>query len=252
MEHHRWSKKEKWQIKYKNKKYNGYFALSLALKKFFEENPEKANLKYFSIISFKEFEEILQGGENLLFLEKRWHIARAVSSFLIKKYGNSENFINSANQKISILVPKIYKEIPFFNDIAYYKNQKIYFLKRAQILGSDIWGAFQGRGIGYFKDLDYFTAFADYKIPQILNHLGILEYSTNLERKIRNKIIIPKNSNYEIEIRSSTIWAIEYLRKRFTELGKKFYSFEIDWILWNKSQKLEMKIPYHLTKTIFY
>ncbi len=247
-----WSKKEKWQIKYKNKKYNGYFALSLALKKFFEENPEKANLKYFSIISFKEFEEILQGGENLLFLEKRWHIARAVSSFLIKKYGNSENFINSANQKISILVPKIYKEIPFFNDIAYYKNQKIYFLKRAQILGSDIYGAFAGKGIGHFKDLDYLTAFADYKVPQILHSLGILEYSADLEKKIRNRIIIPAGSSQETEIRSSTIWAVEYLKKELAKLGKNFYSFEIDWILWNKSQKINIKTPYHLTKTIFY
>jgi YHS domain-containing protein len=43
-----WSEKERWQIKYNGKNYNGYFALSLALKKFFEENPEKGNLKYFA------------------------------------------------------------------------------------------------------------------------------------------------------------------------------------------------------------
>ena len=67
---------KKWKIRYKNKDYNGYFALSLSLKKFFEENPEKANLPYFSNISQREFNSILQGGENLQFLDKRWNIVK--------------------------------------------------------------------------------------------------------------------------------------------------------------------------------
>lgn len=258
-----WNEDKRWNVNYKGKKYNGYFALSLALKKFFGENSKKASLEHFSKISFKEFKEILQGGKNLLFLKKRWQIARTVSSVLIKKYKNSVNFVNSANHKLSILVPKIQKELPSFNDVANYNGKKVYFLKRAQILGSDIWGALDGgqssfikasedKRIGYFKDLDYLTAFADYKIPQILYHFGILEYSDNLERKIGNKIIIPSKSKEEIEIRSATIWAVEYLKEALTKLGKNFHSFQIDWILWNKSQKLKMKMPYHLTKTIFY
>ena len=63
-----WNEDKRWTINYKGKKYNGYFALSLTLKKFFGENPKKASLEYFSKISFKEFKEILQGGRNLLFL----------------------------------------------------------------------------------------------------------------------------------------------------------------------------------------
>lgn len=247
-----WSKEKRWQIRYKKKKYNGYFALSLALRKFFEENPEKANLNYFSKISFKEFISILQGGKNLYSLKKRWQIVRAVSSVLIRKYKNSENFIKSATQKLALLVPKIQKELPFLNDAVYYKGRKIYFLKRPQILCSDIWGAFKGKGIGYFKDLDYLTCFPDYKVPQILHHLGILEYSSSLEGKIKNRILIPAFSREEIEIRSGTVWGVEYLKKALEKSGSKFYPFEVDWILWNKSQQLEIKIPYHLTKTIFY
>ena len=245
-------KKEKWHISYQNKRYDGYFALSLALKKFFEENPQKGSLNYFSRISFQEFKEILQGGKNLQFLKKRWQIAKKVSSVLIKKYKNSLRFIKSANQKLSVLVPKIFKELPFFNDISLYKGKKIYFLKRAQILPIDIWGAFGGKGIGYFKNLDYLTAFADYKVPQILHKLGILEYSPVLMKKIKNRILIPAGSKKEVEIRSATIWAIEYLKKALKNLGKEFYSFQIDWILWNKSQKIKINTPYHLTKTIFY
>jgi len=247
-----WSKKEKWHIVYKDKKYDGYFALTLSLKKFFEENPKKANLNYFSKIPFKEFSSILNGEGELLFLKKRWQIARAVSSFLLKRHKDSLKFVLSADQKLSILVPKIFKEIPYFNDVAYYRGQKVYFLKRAQILAGDIWSTFEGREIGYFKDPGYLTALADYKVPQILNFFGILEYSPSLRKKIENKIIIPAGSSQEVEIRSATIWAVEYLKEALFRLGKKFNSFQIDWILWHKSQKMKMKLPYHLTKTIFY
>jgi len=243
-----WNKKRTWTISYKGKKYNGYFALSLSLKKFFKENPEKGNLKYFSKISFEEFKKILQGGKNLLFLEKRWQIVRAVSSVLVKENKDFEDLVKSASNKTSILVHKIQKKLPYFNDFAFYQNKKVFFLKRAQILVADIFGAFGGRGIGHFKDLHYLTAFADYKIPQILHHFGILEYSSSLEKKIKNRILIPAGSREEVEIRACSIWAIEYLR----EYLKNFYSFQIDWFLWNKSKTMKLKNSYHLTKTIFY
>ncbi len=223
---------KKWSIDYKGKEYDGYFALSLALKKFFEENPEKANLAYFSNISQEEFSSILQGGENLQFLNKRWQIAREVSGEIINKYGSSKALLDN---KLSSLVPKI-EGLPYFEDP---------FLKRAQILACDIYGA----GLAKFNDLDYLTAFADYKVPQILNYFGILEYSKSLDNKINNKILISQDSEQEKEIRAGTISAVELLRK---ELNNKFYSFEIDWILWNQSQSIKFEKSYHLTKTIRY
>lgn len=247
-----WSKNQRWKIKYKGKQYNGYYALSLALKKFFEENHQKASLEYFSNVSFDEFKDILQGGKNLLFLKKRWQIVKSVSGIIIKNYGNSVNFVESAGNRFSILTHKIYKELPGFNDIFSYNGKKIYLLKRAQILCSEIWGAFGGKGIGYFKDLDYLTCFPDYKIPQILNYLGVLEYSERLNKKIKNKILIPAGSLQELEIRSATVQAVEILKKELKAKGQNIPAFQLDWILWNKSKNEKMKIPYHLTKTIFY
>ena len=247
-----WNKKQRWQIKYKGKKYNGYYALSLALKKFFEDNPEKADLYYLSKISFADFKNILQGGKNLLFLKKRWQIARTAAKSIIKNYGGSKKFVESANHKFCLLTHKICKELPGFNDIFSYQGKKIYLLKRAQILCSEIWGAFKGKGIGYFEDLDYLTCFPDYKIPQILNFLGILEYSERLNKKIKNKVLIPMGSLQELEIRSATVQAVEILKKELKARGQDMPAFQLDWILWNKSKKDKMKNHYHLTKTIFY
>lgn len=250
-----WSKKEKWKIFFQGKYYDGYFALALILKIFFEKYPQKTTLDYFSNISFHRFQNLLAGKGELLLLKERWKIVKKISKKLLKLYdGKIENFIISANQKFSILVPKIVKELPFFDDLSFFNQKKIYFLKRAQILAADIFGAFNGRGIGYFKDPEYLTAFADYKLPQILSYLEILEYSQKLKEKIKKRILIPAGSREEIEIRSATIWAVEYIKEVLRKKGIFLFSFQIDWILWQKSQKLNKNklLPHHLTKTIFY
>ena len=82
-----WAKDKikKWHYLYKGKRYSGYFALAATLKAWFEKNPEKANFKYFSKISRKEFCEMFQGGKNLLFLTKRWKILRSVSRVFVRR-----------------------------------------------------------------------------------------------------------------------------------------------------------------------
>jgi len=248
-----WSKKKKWGIRYKNKFYNGYFALSLALKKFFEKSPNKANFEYFSKISFPEFKKILTGDGRLELLEKRYNILKAVSRVFIKKYqGDPRKFVLAAKGRAEKLVWKIARELPSFNDFVRYTNKKVYFLKRAQILVGDIWGAFGGKGIGNLSNMDYLTAFSDYKLPQILSHFGVLEYDRKLEEKIKKRIIIKAGSKEEIEIRSATIWAVEYLKEKIEKEGRKILSFQVDWLLWNLSQKIRMENPYHLARTIFY
>lgn len=241
------NKAERWTINYKGQEYNGYFALSLALKRFFEENPDKGSLNYFSEISFEEFKKILKGGGSLFFLKERWQIAREVSQILLEKFKDSVSFVRSSNHKLSLFVPAVYKDLPYFKDVSVYRGEEVFFLKRAQILASDIIGAFKNKGVGFFEDPGYLTCFADYKVPQILHHLGILQYSPSLEKKIKNKVLIPQGSEEEIEIRANAVWAVEYFKKELN-----LCSFEIDWILWNMSQSFEGMAPYHLTKTIFY
>ncbi len=248
-----WSKDERWSVSYKGRRYNGYFALSLSLKKFFEEKPEKAEMGYLSRLSYSEFCEILGGGANLFFLRERWKILRGIAKVLTEQYGgDSRKFIAGAEKRLSNLIPKIAGELPSFDDTAVYSGKKIYLWKRTQILPMDIYGAFQGKEFGEFSDLDYATAFADYKLPQILRHFGILGYSGDLEERIKNKKLIPAGSKPEIEIRAATIWAVERLAEELRKLGKKIFPFQVDWILWNQSQEIIMPLPYHLTKTIFY
>ena len=244
-------KKERWSIMYKHEKYSGYFALSMGLRNYFEKYPSKANLRNFAEMPMDEFRFLLQGGQNLLYAQKRLEIVHGVSSYLLKR-GGSKEFVKSANQRLAILIPKIATELVSFNDTAEYNGEQVYLWKRAQILAMDIYGAFAGREIGHFNDIAYPTAFPDYKLPQILHHYGIIEYSPELLKMIQEQVMIPNGSEREVEIRSATIWAVEWLKDELKKYGGTYDSFMLDWVLWEQAQKETMNLPYHRTQTFFY
>ena len=61
---------------------------------------------------------------------------------------------------------------------ARYKGRLVHFYKRAQILVADLWAAFgcQTAVNGHFAsfaDVGRLTMFADYRVPQILRHVGV-------------------------------------------------------------------------------
>ncbi len=122
------------------------------------------------------------------------------------------------------------------------------FLKRAQILPADLWGA----GAAEFPDLAELTCFADYKLPQALRHLHALEYSDDLSRKIDNWVELAAGSEEETEIRAATVVAVDRLRDLLEEAGRPLLAIEVDWILWSYAQGLFPVRPYHRVWTVFY
>ncbi|MGB3329966.1 MAG: queuosine salvage family protein, partial [Thermomicrobiales bacterium] len=107
--------------------------------------------------------------------------------------------------------------------------------------------------LGRFDDLSTLTAFADYKVPQVLRRLGILAYAAPLAAHIGRRELIAAGSPEEIEIRAATIQACEQIRLALAARGRAVDAFEIDWLLWNAGQSLPPGTePYHRTVTIFY
>lgn len=111
-----------------------------------------------------------------------------------------------------------------------YKGRQVFIYKRAQIFVADLWGAFKGRGLGEFKDIKCITMFADYVVPAVLRHWGILMCSQALVKTLDSLQELPPGSEEEVELRACTITAVERLREYLTartgkEVGsEKFYS----------------------------
>jgi len=87
------------------------------------------------------------------------------------------------------LVQLITSTFPGFRDEAIDGHGRhVCFYKRAQIAVGDLWAAF-GRGqrtdtvggrLTDFDDIGELTTFADYRVPQLLRHVGVLRYADGL------------------------------------------------------------------------
>ena len=135
-----------------------------------------------------------------------------------------------------------------YADIADYGGRRVPLLKRAQIAAADLHGA----GVARFPDLEALTCFPDYKLPQVLRHFGALEYSAGLARRVDGWEELRPGEPAEVEIRASTVVAVERLRAALAERGRELTAVQVDWILWDRSQGLYPVRPYHRTRTIFY
>jgi hypothetical protein len=121
-------------------------------------------------------------------------------------------------------------------------------LKRAQITAADLWGA----GAIDFPDVDQLTCFADYKLPQALRHLGALEYSEHLARRVDDWVELEPGGPEEVEIRAATVVAVEEVRDRLASKGRHLPAVEVDWLLWSYAQGIFPVRPYHRVRTVFY
>jgi hypothetical protein len=246
--------KPRWEIKYESQRFSGYYALSVSLKRAIISGIPITKADFLANVTLEDLKEILRGRGELQLLIQRLEIIRELGQTLLDEYhGEASKFLEAAENSVMTLVRLASEKFSSFRDVAMYGHDEVFFYKRAQILASDLYGAFNGTGWGHFIDVDKLTAFADYKIPQVLRHIGVLCYAPDLTQKVDRGILIEKGSIEEVEIRANTIWAVDLIRQGLESMGRNLRAFEIDGILWNMGQHEAFKArPYHRTVSIFY
>lgn len=244
----------RWTIRYHGVKLDGYWALAAALKRAVEEEIPILDSDYMAELPPEDLARLFRGeGEIPLFTE-RWRNVRELGRVLRDRWeGSAARVVESAGRDAPRLARLIADNLSSFHDSAIYNSRTVNFFKRAQILVADIAGSFGGRRWGEFRNLAELTAFADYKLPQILRAWGILRYSKGLARRVDAREELAKDSAEEIEIRAAMLWGVEFLRESLARRGRNLTSNQLDWFLWERSQhkKQDMK-PYHRTRTIYY
>jgi hypothetical protein len=240
-------------VQYGDTVLDGYWALAAALKRAVEEETFPIlDAEYLAGMPQDDLAEVLRGEGAIPLFNARWTIIREVGRVLVDDYGGRfANLIQEADGSAVRLVELLTAGFPSFRDVAEYRGSPVQFLKRAQICASDLHGTFEGEGYGAFHDIDRLTAFADYKLPQVLREWGILVYAEPLARRVDARVPIEAGSEEEVEIRACTVWAVEELRRALAERGIGLPAVQLDWVLWERSQGLDAR-PYHRTRTIFY
>ncbi len=244
-----------WTVVYNGEPYSGYWGLAASLKRAQEQGFPITDPDFLSSISAADLAEIFSGQGRAPMLEERQKNLREAGSIILSELGGDIMSLFDPASGLSAvrLAGRIVSLFPSFRDEALYGTQRVYFWKRAQIFAFDVFTAFGGVAWGKFSDIGRLTAFADYKLPQVLRELGIISYSTELAARIDAMEHLQPGSEEEVEIRAMTVWAVEKLKDSFQERGLQLTSTRIDNWLWRLGQlDAFRKRPFHRCRTIFY
>jgi hypothetical protein len=174
------------------------------------------------------------------------------SHILASYQGRFEALLEAAGGSAERLV-ELLVELPGFADIARYGDLRVPLLKRAPIAAADTSLAFEGQGLGHFHDLDRLTTFADDLVPHVLRTDGVLRYSEELAGRIARGEFLPSGSEEEVEIRASTIDAVERIAAELRAAGRPTTAMQVDYLLWNRGLEGRYKVvPRHRTRSRFY
>lgn len=239
----------KWTIDANGNDLDGGIALLHCIFKLFNGRDSLEIYQQLENMTLEEFKAILKGNIDIPLLEERYSIVTGIAKIVNKKMnGSFYDYIKNMNTDQEIF-NTILNNFSSFEDTRTYEGQTIYFYKLAQLLTSDILHVIE---IKEQKEVDYSNLLgcADYKIPQVMQGFGILEYDTELSSLLDTKTEIEENSEYEVEIRASMIVVINYI---WEQIDKSIDRIDINDFIWSKGQDKTKKYkPYHLTRTKSY
>lgn len=247
----------RWRVEWRGQTLDGYAALAAALSRALEEGHPLWDAAYLAGLTHDDLAEILRPivrSPEIPLFEARLANVREVGRVLLTRYeGEFAHAYEAAGGSAVSLALLLAREFSSFADVAEWRGARVPFLKRAQICVADLNAAFHGQQWGAFDDLFALTAFADYKLPQLLRSQNVLVYVPDLAAKIDTFAPILSGSDEEIEIRAATVWAVELLRRVLDEYGISRAASAIDYRLWAESQvHTAGEHPYHRTRTIYY
>jgi hypothetical protein len=205
-------------------------------------------------LTMDDLRHIFRGRGEIPMPDVRLQNAHQIGRCLLDGWkGDFAAMLEAAEGSAVSLTQLIVESFPCFDDHTLYFGREVKFYKRAQILVIDLMGSLRGDPLVDFHDPDRLTAFADYKIPQVLEAHKVLRYTPQLEAMLIRHQQIPEGDPLEVEIRAGMVWAVEFLRLELEARGRKVAPYELDWLLWNLGQQpVADEKPYHRTRTVFY
>jgi len=229
----------------------GWFALVACFERALAARRPILEAAYLADISPADGRDFFCGldGVEIPLLDERLNNFRESGRVLLERFdGRFVNAVEEAHFDAPTAAKLIVENFSSFRDVSKWDGTDVCFYKRAQICAYDLGYVFRTAGKTVVRT-EGLTAFADYKVPQILRLFGVLRYEKELADRIDNYFELPHDSREEIEIRAASIWAVELLRQRAPQLT----AVEIDNTLWLMSQDIQAASqPYHRTRTIFY
>lgn len=106
--------------------------------------------------------------------------------------------------------------------------------------------------------MEVMLTLVDYRIPQMLNSLGCLQYSPPLTHYIKQLKQIESGHPWEVQLRGCSIWCVELIRREILRQDPHAHvnAILIDFFLYDSIKEHEARdtelIPHHRTRSIWY
>lgn len=207
--------------------------------------------------------ELFRADGPISMVKERTEALREVGRFL-----NANSSATGMNTKLFEQLFRKYKSNAYFVSQAlptHLPSWRDPFFKRAQLFVGMVYGRFQDwKDLPIYEDsLADLTVFADYRVPETLIRMGIIQPSASLMTCIRGRELIVSGSKKELEIRAATIMGADGLTEALNEIApdKNIHSLHIDFLLWSAGRKIkeapkglfvQNHITHHYTMTTDY
>lgn len=244
----------RWTVDFGGRASNGYWALVDAFVRAEIEGRPLHDARYLAELTEAEAEQIFRGTSRVPLFDERLAQLQEVGEVLLQRWdGEFLNLVEAAGWRAPALAGLVADELRAFQDVATWRGQPVPLLKRAQILAADLHGAFERLDFGRLTAMDGLTAFADYKVPQVLRALGVLAYRADLATAVDSRTLLAPSSPEEVAIRAGTIVGVDEIVLALQREGHGLPAYRVDWHLWDLGQRLGPDVkPYHLTRTTAY
>ena len=241
-----WEDEPRWRVEGAD----GYMALAAAMRRAVRDGVPVHRADHVAAWSVAELAEMLRGdpggpaGPPLL--AERHEVTVELARWLVREHGGSALSPLAAASSAAGFAVELASRLRGFRDVAVHRGEPVAFLKRAQIAAYDCATALGDEAPAGLRDRGGLTAFADYKVPQVLRACGVLEYSPSLADTVDARVELAAGSEAEVEIRATAVVAVD----RLAALSG-IEACAVDTLLWWRGQGLR-EPPYHRTRTIWY
>ena len=265
-----WDSEPRWRVRHEGRVYDGYWALAAALRRAIREDGlELWDAGFLAGLDMPQVSRLLRGeGRPIPLLEQRLANLREVGQVLMERWeGQFGNVVQASGGDAARLVAAIVAEFPSFDDRVSWtaaggRETTVRFYKRAQICAADLARLLPSHPLGRLQGIERLTAFADYKVPQVMRAEGILVLVSPLAGRVDRGEELPAGSGEEVAIRAATIWGCEWIARALNheraakEVSPNAFNpataAKVDYLLWSAGQDSTGLPPYHRTRTGYY
>lgn len=238
----------------KGREWSGWYGSVLAVHNDLVSSRRLLDVEFLRSMTETQFEEIFAGKGEWLLKEQRLAHMRELGEVLTTRYlGQAEKLLEEVNYDAVRLIQRVVDLFPSLRDVCTYGTQSVAFYKRAQHLAIMVWSLWPELYGKQLTRMEELTVLPDNRVPQLLRHLGVLEYEKDLSEKVDAKILLAPGSEEEVEIRAATVVAGNLICEELMKRESSLLSVELDVNLWLLGERLKSEmLPAHRVISVNY